>query len=73
MALYIDHLRPGGWIGSASATWEANNQLFNQFLNHPDQALATFVDRQLEVLRKEVEDMRAREDAWERQSFERFE
>jgi hypothetical protein len=73
MALYINHLRPGGWIGSASANWEANNQLFNQFLNHPDQALATFVARQLKVLKKEVEDMRAREDAWERQSFERFE
>jgi hypothetical protein len=73
MALYIDHLRSGGWLGSASATWEANNQLFNQFLNHPDQTLATFVDRQLEVLRKEVEDMRTREDTWERQRFERFE
>jgi hypothetical protein len=73
MALYIDHLRPGGWIGSASATWEANSQLLHRFLNHHDQALATFVAQQLEVLGKEVEGMRAREDAWERQSFERFE
>jgi hypothetical protein len=70
---YIDRFEPMSWLGSRSATWEANARLLDHFENHLDIDLATFARLQREELRRLLDDMKREELASEKRENERFE